>query len=245
LDVFDYELKEHDIHVHLLTLDPLETVPSVLETLLDLPELEKANRYRLVEDRARFIACRSLLRYLLSKYVNQPAMQLCFEYSFYGKPFLRNADLSFNVSHSHQLGALAFARGSPVGVDVEYMRPRVEIEDLARFCLSLEEQKHVFDTPPGEERTCVFFEYWARKEAWMKADGRGLSLPIQSHTITRSLSGNGFRVAPLDVEETARWRIYPLNVPAGYQGAVGSRIVLNHVNQFEWNISSLSSSLTA
>ena len=94
------------------------------------------------------------------------------------------------VSHSHELAVYAFTRGSPIGVDVECIRPMPNAAELLERFFSPEEVQQ-WRQMPAERQLRAFFQGWTRKEAWLKAVGSGLSFPLNQFCVT--LDGPGPR----------------------------------------------------
>jgi 4'-phosphopantetheinyl transferase len=105
--------------------------------------------------------------------------------------------LNFNLSHSAGLALYAFARDQEVGVDVERVRFDIEHEQIAERFFSPYERS-VLRSLPAEEKAETFFACWTRKEAFIKAHGEGLSLPLDQFDVSlasgepaRLLAGRG------------------------------------------------------
>jgi 4'-phosphopantetheinyl transferase len=178
-----------------------------LEQNLSADERGRASRFRFARDRDRFIGARGLLREILALYLNASPGRLSFGYSAHGKPFLAGKEhsiLRFNVSHSFDAMLLAIARLREVGVDVEGVRNNgVAIEEIGETVLS-EPEKQVLARFGGEDKRTNFLRFWTLKEAYIKADGRGVSLPLARIDVS---SAEG-RVAALD-KATGEWRTCP------------------------------------
>ena len=117
---------------------PLDTSPSEVAGLKEtfaLDELSRAARFRHATDRQRFVACRGMLREILSWYTGESPGELEFCYGPHGKPLLKVADgahpLRFNVSHSHGLAVFAIARDREVGIDIERFQTDFAWEEIA------------------------------------------------------------------------------------------------------------------
>ena len=152
---------------------------------LSRDEHARASRFRFEHDRRRWIAARVMLRQALGEYVNVSPAELTFTYSQYGKPALCGHNLHFNLSHSGDLAVCAISAVTEVGVDVERIR---EIEDMDALFRSISSAREysAFRVLPRAERTRAFFETWTRKEACVKATGRGLSTPLADVDASRS-----------------------------------------------------------
>jgi 4'-phosphopantetheinyl transferase len=175
-----------------------------LEQNLSADERERASRFRFARDRDRFIGARGLLREILALYLNASPERLSFGYGAHGKPFLagEHSTLRFNVSHSFDTMLLALAHVREVGVDVESVRNNVvAIEEIGETVLSEPEKQALARRFRGEDRRTTFLRFWTLKEAFIKADGRGVSLPLERIDV----SAPEGRVAVLN-EATGEWR---------------------------------------
>ncbi len=178
-----------------------------LEQNLSADERGRASRFRFARDRDRFIGARGLLREILALYLNASPGRLSFGYGAHGKPFLageEHSTLRFNVSHSFDAMLLAIGHMREVGVDVEGVRNNgVAMEEIAETVLS-EPEKQALARFGGEDKRTTFLRFWTLKEAYIKADGRGVSLPLERIDV----SAPGGRVAVLD-QATGEWRTCP------------------------------------
>jgi 4'-phosphopantetheinyl transferase len=97
----------------------------------------------------------------------------------HGKPELAGpGDLSFSLSHSESLAVVAVGSGARVGVDVEIERPRSRLDALAARVLSAEEHAEWLDAEPPA-RVRAFLALWTAKEAYLKAIGAGITVPLR------------------------------------------------------------------
>jgi 4'-phosphopantetheinyl transferase len=176
-----------EIHVWHASLDREEKVLGRLESRLSQEEKARADRFHFVNDRNRFVAARGLLRELLGKYLHQAPAGLEFSYGEHGKPSLSGGNTSsglcFNLSHSAGLVVYAIAKERNLGIDVEHVRPESAGEDIARRYFSAREVSDLQTLPP-EVRVEGFFHCWTRKEAYLKATGMGLQIPLGSFAVS-------------------------------------------------------------
>lgn len=176
-------------------------------TYLDDKERKRAARYRFSESRTRFVVARATLRYLISKYADIEPKSVVFEVNDWGKPSVALPDtinLEFNVAHSHELVLLAFCRGQPVGIDIEFERVLADMESIVNHYFSELERK-TFVNLPDDVKLKAFYRGWTCKEAYIKARGKGLSLPL-----------NGFDV-PLNPVEPATLLVDRINPGANLE----------------------------
>ncbi len=190
--------------------------------LLSADERDKASRYHFDRHRNDFTVTRGMLRILLASYLTKLPESFSFSYSAQGKPALANDDtnLRFNVSHTDGLAALAFARGREIGVDVEKMRPDLEAKTLAERFFSASERQYI-SRLTGRVLNEAFFRCWTRKEAFIKAKGGGLSIPLHQFDVSIAEDQPAALLGTRpDPSEANRWSLHNLPVKDGYAGAL-------------------------
>jgi 4'-phosphopantetheinyl transferase len=173
---------------------PLALAPEMLTRLkstLSEDELARVERFVFDRDATSFTAARGILRDLLGRYLACPPQSVHFAYGAFGKPELapgrgRLGELiRFNLSHSHGLALFALAIDRNVGIDLEMIRPDAAAQDIAARYFSADETKEL-KSLPVEEQDEGFFTCWTRKEAYVKARGNGLQIPLDSFSVTFS-----------------------------------------------------------
>ena len=151
-------------------------------SLLNENERARANRYHFERHQRRFTIARTMLRIILSKYVNASPQQLIFSENEYGKPYLTNyPEVHFNLSHSQELALLAVGYKQPLGIDLEFFSDR-PFAGIGKIMFS-EKEITAFQAVPHYLQTLAFFHIWAQKEALIKACGLGLSYPTQAFDV--------------------------------------------------------------
>jgi 4'-phosphopantetheinyl transferase len=199
----EFSLPAHAVHVWRADLGLEAAYLRRLERNLSADERARASRFRFARDRDRFVGARGLLREILAPYLNASPGRLSFGYGAHGKPFLagEHGTLRFNVSHSFDAMLLAIAHMRELGVDVEGVRNiGIAMDELGDTVLS-EPEKQALGRLRSEDRRTTFLRFWTLKEAFIKADGRGVSLPLQRIDV----SAPEGRVAVLN-EATGEWR---------------------------------------
>ncbi len=220
-----------------LSLVSLATV-EILDTLLNRDEHARAARFVFPVHRQRFVVARGMLRRWLGAQIGRDPAALRFVYNAYGKPALADdPDLHFNLSHAGDWIVYAFARQRRVGVDVEVMRDDVEIKSLARHVFSPAEQAIFYSLPAAQQRE-AFFNGWTRKEAYVKAQGMGMSLPLDSFDVSLrpGISAAIVETRP-QAAEAERWSICTLERGALYKAALvieGQGWQLRQLEATEW-----------
>jgi 4'-phosphopantetheinyl transferase len=196
----------------------LWTVPLLADdsTWQDLTadEKQRAEKFRFIRDRDRFVAARAILRVLLGRYLSASPRELVLAYEPQGKPWIADTDLQFNLAHSADLALYAFCAGARIGVDIEHVRPMPDGEAVARRFFAAEEFA-ALQTLPLAEREPAFFACWTRKEAYVKAIGTGLSSRLDSFHVS-FLPG----AAPELVGGAGPWTLFDIQPGLGHRGAV-------------------------
>lgn len=152
----------------------------VLEELLSFDEKERARHYIFLKDRNRFILSRGILRLFCGHFLSIKPSDIIFKYGNYGKPYLHSchsSKLQFNLSHSNDILLVCFTYNLYIGIDVEKTRSISDWQNIANIVFSHRE-KQVLDLLPEEQKTRAFFKAWTYKEAYIKALGNGLSIPL-------------------------------------------------------------------
>lgn len=197
---------------------------SELRSLLSPEEQDRADRFQFAADRDRFVAAHGLLHVLLARYLRETPGRIVFEQNPFGKPALapsiHHEDLRFNLSHSEGLVLYAFTRGREVGVDVERIRPVPDFERIAEQYFSLAERAEL-GALGSECKLDGFFAFWTLKEAYIKALGQGLSVPLHDFSVSLQPDAVGrlLRHAGADCE-CGRWSLQRLTPGPGYAGAL-------------------------
>lgn len=192
-------------------------------SLLSPEEWGRARRFRFERDRRRFTVARGVLRTLLGQYLGIDSRSIEFSYASHGKPFLAGAlsaqRLYFNVSHSGELALYAIAREREVGVDIELVHTIDDAQQIAERFFSLAENA-ALRALPAEVKEEAFFTCWTRKEAYIKALGEGLSLPLHEFDVSLTPGEPARFLGAVDREHALRWTLRELDPAPGYVAAL-------------------------
>jgi len=195
-----------------------------LEVYLNGEERERGMRLHFDHSRNQFYVSHASLRLILSRYLDLSPIEIVFGTAAGGKPIIeaisRTGGLSFNLSHSGEFVLIAVAREREVGVDVEQIRPTIDMERLAQRYFSAYEVRELLDLPI-EHREAGFFRCWTRKEAYIKARGGGLALPLDQFDVSLNPNAPAALLATRDDPNQAeRWSLYNVDVHENYQAAL-------------------------
>ena len=233
-----YGLASEDVHVWVTRTGwPPDHIRAAAEHL-SLDERQHAGRFHFRVDTERHIVGRALARLLLGGLLGMHPRSLLLDKNGFGKPQLADAQnangIQFNISHSGDFVLVALALGREVGVDVEQLDPKVELEQIALLMFSRGEVDDLASLPAGE-RLSGFFRCWSRKEAFIKAHGEGLSMPLDQFDVSLK------RVAPVvvptpgvHISQARRWTIRDVDVGPGYAAAVAAEGVDWRLKRIEW-----------
>jgi 4'-phosphopantetheinyl transferase len=219
------KLNRDEIHLWSAGLNLSSQRQIELESTLSADEIARAERFHFERDRRSFGGRRGILRAILANYLETKPSAVVFRYNEFGKPRLEDSrnsrSLSFNLSHSGELVLIAVTIDREVGVDVELIDHSAPTEQVAGRFFSVNEIA-ALDALPRSLKVGGFFSYWARKEAYIKARGMGLSMPldsfdvssIQGETVTLVVAGNS--------SDSSNWKIECLNIDSRYAAAVAA-----------------------
>jgi len=208
----------------------LDWPPDRLEpclTWLDPIERQRAGCFRFPIDRERFIARRLLLRAILGRYLGLAPAQVVYHPDAYGKLSLApemiaasSARLCFNASHSAGLALVALAGGRALGVDLEQIRVDSDLVNVAARFFSPYEYAALLSLAPVQ-RPAAFFAAWTRKEAYVKAIGQGLSLPLDAFDVSLEPGQPAQLLAARQgLPGSEMWVLQNLEPAPGFAGAV-------------------------
>lgn len=212
------------VHVWVADLDPDASRMKRCMQNLSLDERERAGKFHFQRDRDRFIAARGLLRSILGRYLQIEPQGIRFRYGPHGKPALQDkthgSNICFNVSHSHDLVLYAFARGREVGIDIELIRDDISLENVVVRFFSTRELV-TLRALPLHTREKSYYISWVRKEAYMKATGRGLSLPLdQLETFSPPGEPEKCFQVRKNPGEACQWQVRDLSLAPEYAAAL-------------------------
>jgi 4'-phosphopantetheinyl transferase len=178
--------------------------------ILSEGERKRADAFKFPEHRRRYINAHVCLRQILHRYTAVPPDALQFGCGESGKPFLENGgyacSLGFNLSHSAELAVVAVAAKPEIGVDVEWIRPVPDWEEIARGSFHPAETEWIRAATP-DLRTEAFFQVWTSKEAYIKTSGQGLAHPLDSFAVVGEAPQREYVITRLEL-------------PFGYAGAI-------------------------
>ena len=220
---------DNEIDVWLIPLPDDGRIPGGVARNLSAEEAARAARFIFERDRARFTVAHSALREILARYTGEAAEAMVLLAAEKGKPYLaEHPDIRFNLSHSGSWAMVAVAHKRELGVDIECIRRERSTDGIAERFFAPAEVRELKDTAE-ERRVPAFFACWSRKEAYIKARGEGLGIPLDSFEVSL-----GEEAVLRKAEDRERWSMCSLRAPAGYAAALVVEGSSWRVRQLEW-----------
>ncbi len=214
----------NEVHVWGFVLHVDDNEISSLAHYLAPDERERADRLVSEQHRKEFMAAHSAVRLVLSRYCDQRPEDLRFHTTVSGKPCLHSPtagseSLRFNLTHSHGRALIAVANGREVGVDLETIRREVDAVKLAKRFLSQQDLTLIEKAEPQRRRE-RFLQVWVAREAAFKAEGTGITFPLDREHI--ELSKEGMEGRLIGEGRTRSFPIRFLPLETGWVGAVAA-----------------------
>lgn len=184
--------------------------------LLSHDEQTKSLSFKQQKHQQYYIASHGKLRTILSDYTNTHPKHLEFKHTEFGKPYLSNHKLSFNLSHTENKMLLAVGYGD-IGVDIETWHTKIDFLAIAKLCFAECEIQHWQQTAKAEKHK-VFFQYWTRKESFIKAVGLGLNIDVAK--VISSPNKTQFIHIPEQYGKPKDWQLIDLALNSGISAAL-------------------------
>lgn len=220
---------ENSVQVH-IWLIPVTYEERLIQFLTE-EEIHRAQKFRVQNARDQFVVARSALHLLLKRYFNLQHVQ--FILNQYGKPYLDGVNIFFNVSHSYDWVLIGLSPTIDLGVDIEKIRTDLNLTQLANRFFS-EAEVSFLNQLPDAKKAIGFFNAWTRKEAYIKARGRGLSIPLSGFSVELRPEHEAKLIETShDPAAVKNWSLKSLPAPNGYRAAVVANAP--HFNLKLWN----------
>ena len=198
-----------------------------LEKLLSADEASRSQGFRSYLDRARYTISHGLLRRILGAYLACDPDGIVFGRGALGKPYIvaeaAQRAIHFSFSRSGELGLLAVSSGGPVGVDLQ----AVEVcSDAAGSTILSAEEQAIVGRADASARSAAMLRCWVRKEALLKAEGCGLTVPMRSFSVLGSSEDAG------RPSRSGQWTVTDLDICRGYAGALAAPAATKSIEHY-------------
>ncbi len=214
-----------DHAIHLWRTRLIGTEPQYEAARGVISATEKARADRLISPTLgrRSVFAFAFLRLVLARYLPVEPAAISFETGPFGKPFLPDGP-GFNLSHSGDTALIAVgAQGSEIGVDIEEVNPKRATHDIAARFFAPEEIAELAGYAEGDDRESAFFRIWTRKEAFIKAIGKGLAQPLDSFAVSADIHAPRLTCSRIEHEPADAWSFGDITAFEGFEAAVCAR----------------------
>lgn len=222
-------LGEAPCHIHFAELAELRPREVELRSLLDEQELARAARFKFDHDRERFMLGHGWMRELLAHYLGRSPASIHAERGRFGKPFLPDGELHFNLSDTKDAIAFAVCRSVEIGVDVETIDRRVDHEAVSAHYFTPEEQHRIAQS---EQPKRTFLEFWTRKEAVLKASGVGIMDDLRSLRVDEAVNKLTIAHPEFIAMAAAEYHVRTWRIGEGHSISLASPKPVEHVLLF-------------
>jgi 4'-phosphopantetheinyl transferase len=232
-------LDDGEVHIWTARSNAPDISLTTLEKLLNDGEKARASRFIFERHRFAFTFAHGVLRQILSSYLDQAPERIRFDHNAFGKPFLAEPDAArgtqFNMSHSGDAVLVALTRGRHIGADIEQMRVMRDFALIAKSNFTPQECAMIH-CHPSDLQPRAFFTCWTRKEAFIKAVGKGLSIPLNTFDSSIPAGQPGIRlITPNEAPDVESWWIADLKVPEDYAGAIAIEKGFDQLSYYTWS----------
>ncbi|HQK40230.1 MAG TPA: 4'-phosphopantetheinyl transferase superfamily protein [Flavobacterium alvei] len=209
----EYSLNSNDVIIYTIYLPSFINLKSDLANFLNSTEINRVERFHKEIDGNRFIIYRSILKLILAAYTKLDVKNICFDYHSNKKPYLASHPwLHFNISHSEDYAIIAVSR-KKVGIDVEFMSEDFNFNDILPDIFN---ENEILSIQNAANRKHAFYTSWTRKEAFVKALGKGID---EDFKYIPCLDGQHIIDTTL-LKTTENWKVFSLNIEDQYRAAV-------------------------
>jgi 4'-phosphopantetheinyl transferase len=220
----ELDLTRDEVHVWCVNFNVFERDIHALRLNLSKDENAKAESFYFYKDKKNYIGRHAILRRILGRYLSIAPNNINFSYSSHGKPSLCNYSngdtIHFNLSHSKGLVLYAITRGREVGIDVERIIPGIMDTQFSSYVFS-QKELYGIQSLPSDLRMIALFQYWTRKEAFVKALGKGLSYDLKKIDVSGAFGENNIiSHRNSDAHDGCRWSLRDIEVGSGYAASI-------------------------
>lgn len=229
-------LSIQDVHVWSAHKPP--TLPPEFFERLSQAERARANSLRFLEHHLAYVFAHAMLRDVLSRYLHCRPEDVCLLENPFGKPSVSKAwvdtTLEFSMSHAGDLTIVALCHGRRIGIDAEEVRPIADLLSIANSHFTPEECEFLRrQLPSNRERE--FLRCWTRKEAYVKALGAGLSIPLNSFDSLVSRESSTVILKNVsNLTDAGLWLVTTFDLHEGYVTSVAVEAYMAGLVHFDW-----------
>lgn len=228
------KIEDNQVHVWQAKINTPSGYPEDILNTLSQEERERAHKLQFQKDREHFIFRHYQLRLILSKYCGCQPHEIKFRYNPYKKPFIFMPDykeVKFNISFSHDLMLVGLNKHKEIGVDIEKVHEIHDLETVAVNNFSARELKILNE---ALDKIKTFFTIWTRKEAFIKATGKGMYYPLKSFCVCINSTGSCEHPVIFNRPIKSKlWRITELITSEGYIASLAIKTNKFRISYFQ------------
>ncbi len=219
-----YKIDENQVHIWYINIEDYLDRIADFYSLLNENERLRAKRFKFKKDHDCFVVSHSVLRILIGKYLNCLPKIICFNANEYGKPFVlfnqKPTPLEFNLSHSHERALIAITEHHAIGADIERMNHRLAGDEIVERFFS-EHERLEYQILSEDQRAQGFYNAWTRKEAFIKAIGKGIFYELNKFSV-RLTSEKPAKIISIEnnMAEADQWQLHGFMPEEKYCAAV-------------------------
>ena len=238
LDQLEFNTKVNRVFIFIVNLasDMSDISKSTHWEYLSVKEKIQANNYYTKSLSDKYVISHGILRHILGYYTKQYPQDIEFIHNQYGKPLLKNSNIHFNMSHSHNIVSYIIASNYMVGIDIERHDNNLNIPELSSLVLTMEESRYLSGLN-SKEKFELFYHLWTKKESLIKANGQGLTYPINTIEAMSVSSGETIFLTNEKnaLQQEQEWYYYELETPKNYSGAIAIENKIDEIVYLEMN----------
>ncbi len=229
-------LHSSEVHIHRIDINSAKHFIPQLEQTLTAEEKSRILKFIFEKDRIIQTLSRAILKDILGRYLSIKPAGVSILNDEYGKPFIDHTlnpdNITFNLSHSGNMILYAVSRNRNVGIDVELIKEIDSIDDLIKQNFSQDETGTLLQLT-GRDKTDAFYSCWTRKEAYVKAMGKGLSYPLDKFTVS-VFHGEDNSLLHDENNDVSQWTLKEIPSYPGYAAAAAVEGKNVNFKFYEW-----------
>ncbi|OOZ83462.1 hypothetical protein BHL35_00225 [Bacillus cereus] len=216
-----------EVHVWKCKINEFKKYIKLYTTWLSNDEYTYAIQFKNEIRRQNYIICRGITKYIISLYTQTSPSHIEISYTQYRKPYLKNQNLYFNISHSADLVVVALAK-KKIGIDIEKIKVLDNYQKIASHFLNNRE-KGIFYALDTLQQKHLFFTIWSSKEAVVKALGYGLHFPLQKVNVLQTNE----QIVNSILIENSYYTIHNSSICAGYKSAICKKGIIQSIYMYD------------
>lgn len=210
----------NDIYVYIVNLNNFLIKKTLFWRYLSEEEKTQANQYFTDTLKERYVISHGILREILSFYIQKSPHEIIFIKNNYGKPFLKDSYVHFNMSHSHHLMCCTIGYNCKLGIDIELHNDDFDFHEISTHIFTSSEKEYFSSLKAHKSRIQFFYKLWTKKEALSKAIGSGLAYPIDKVDTLK------WKIGEKIYSNNEEWHYFSLGVECNYSATLVSEAKL-------------------